>query len=212
MQSAHPELRHPTITILHLLHCPLERLNGFFRLGDDRRKQVWNSVVECELEHFRVDQNQSAHARRQTKKQRQKHRIDRNRLARARRAGNQKVRHIRKICISGFPVDALPQRQQQRLGVFGFGVLLLHELQKLTQEDRFSGLIGQLDSDGVFSRNHRDARCFLAHGARNVVGERYDSGSLDARSGLQCVPRDDRTRLDVFDGPADAEIRERVFE
>ena len=45
VDATHPEFRHLPVAILHLAYCPLQRQNGFARIGDDRGKKMRDAVI-----------------------------------------------------------------------------------------------------------------------------------------------------------------------
>ena len=93
-QVAHAELAHQLVAPLHLADAPVQRVGRLLHVGDDRREQVRDALVDRQLEHLRVDQDQAHVARLGLVEQRQDHRVDADRLARAGGAGDQQVRHL----------------------------------------------------------------------------------------------------------------------
>ncbi|MNL43929.1 hypothetical protein D3C87_1664680 [compost metagenome] len=43
---AHTDLRHLLVALLHLAHRPLQRHDGFFRIGNDGGEQMRNTVID----------------------------------------------------------------------------------------------------------------------------------------------------------------------
>ena len=78
---ANPELGHGLVAIFHLSHGPLERGNGLVRIGHHGRKQMRNAVIGRQLQHLRVDHDETALIGSEPEKQRLDHRADPHRLA-----------------------------------------------------------------------------------------------------------------------------------
>ncbi|MNK55133.1 hypothetical protein D3C87_741360 [compost metagenome] len=57
---AHADLRHFLVALFHLAHRPLQSHHGLFGIGNDRRKQMRNAVIDRQFEHFRIDHDQAA--------------------------------------------------------------------------------------------------------------------------------------------------------
>src|SRR5437763_9388876 len=110
---AHPELRHLLVALFHLAHRPFQRDDSFLRVGDDRRKEVRYAVIDRELEHFRIDHDQTALVGAQTVNEAHDHRIDANRLARAGGTRDEKMRHAREIRDHRLAADGLAETERQ---------------------------------------------------------------------------------------------------
>ncbi len=61
---AHRERGHALVALLHLGDDPVERRHRLVRIGDDRRQQMRNAVVDRELQHLRIDHQEAALLRR----------------------------------------------------------------------------------------------------------------------------------------------------
>ena len=205
---AHAELRHLLVALLHLAHGPFERDHRLLRIGDHRREQVRDAVVDGELEHLRVDHDQPALFRPQPVEQAQDHGVDGDRLAGAGGAGDQQMRHAREIDDDRFAADGLAEAERQFRG--RVDVVVAGEL--LAQIDLLTRRVRQLDADGIASGDHGDARRQRAHGACDVVGESDHARRLDAGCGLELVERDHRARPGIDDLAAHAEVAEHAFE
>ena len=118
---AHAELRHLPVAVLHLAHRPFQRHHRLARVGDDRRQQMRDAVIDRQLQHLRVDHDQPALVGRQPVEQRQDHRVDRDRLARAGGAGDQQMRHAGEVGDHRLAADRLAERERQ----LGLGVLVV---------------------------------------------------------------------------------------
>ena len=205
---AHADLRHLLVALFHLAHRPLQRDDGLARVGDDRREQMRNAVIDGELEHLGIDHDQPALVRREPVEQAENHGVDRDRLAGAGGAGDQQVRHAREIDNDRLAADGLAEAERQlrlRLGVFV-------GRQHFAEVDLLALVVRQLDADGVAAGHHRDARRQRAHRAGDVVGEADDARRLDAGRGLQFIERDDRAGTRVDDLAAHAEVLQHAFQ
>ena len=58
-EVAHTQRRHQPVAPLHLPDAPAERVGGELDVGDDGRQKMRNALVDRQLEHLRVDQDQS---------------------------------------------------------------------------------------------------------------------------------------------------------
>ena len=199
---AHAELRHGAVAVLHLPHRPLQGDDGLLRLGDDRRQQMRNVVVDRQLQHLGVDHDEAAFLRRQAVEQRQDHRVQRDRLARARGAGDQQVRHARQVDDLRHAADVLAQDQRQ-LAAGPLEALGAHEL---PQVDRLALVVGQLDADHVGARDHGDADRDRAHRPGDVVGQPDHAAGLGARGRRQLVAGHHRAGPDLDDLAAHPEV------
>ena len=204
---AHAELRHFLVAVLHLAHRPLERDDRLLRIGDDRRQQMRDAVIDRQFEHLRIDHDQPALIRPQPIEQAEDHGVDRDRLARAGGAGDQQVRHAREIDDHGSPPMVLP-RQSGSLAV----VVVVAGGELLAQENLFALGVRQFDADRVAAGDDRDARRDRAHRAGDVVGEPDHARRLDAGRGLEFVERHHRAGPRVDDLAAHAEVFEHAFE
>ncbi len=95
---AHAKGGHQAVAPIHLRDAPAQRVRCFLHVGDDRRQQVRNALVYGQLQHLRIDHDQAHLLGLRLVENTQDHRVDGNRLAGAGRAGNQQMRHARKIC------------------------------------------------------------------------------------------------------------------
>ena len=57
---AHADLRHLAVAVLHLADRPFQRDDRLLRIGDDRRQQMRDAVIDGQFEHLRVDHDQPA--------------------------------------------------------------------------------------------------------------------------------------------------------
>ena len=104
---AHAELGHALVAFLHLAHRPFERDHRLLRIGDHRREQMRDAVIDREFEHLGIDHDQPALVGAQPVDQRQDHGVDGNRFAGAGGAGDQQMRHAREIDDHRLAADGL---------------------------------------------------------------------------------------------------------
>ena len=205
---AYAELRHHAIALVHRAHHPLQRDHRLVRLGHHRAEQMRNVLVDRQLDHLGVDQDELALIRRQPVQQRQDHGVERHRLARTGGAGDQQMRHARQVHHDGLATDVLAQRQGEARG----RVLVGGARQQVAQEHRLALLVRQLDADDVAAGHHRDAHRHRAQRAGDVVGERDHARGAGAWRRLQLVQGDHRPRAHIDDLAAHAEVVERTLE
>ena len=205
---AHAELRHLLVALLHLAHRPFERDHRLLRIGDDRREQMRDAVIDREFEHLGIDHDQPALVGAQPVDQRQDHGVDGDRLAGAGGAGDQQMRHAREIDDHRLAADGLAEAERQ----LGGALVVVVAGEQFAQIDLLARRIGQFDADGVAAGHHRDARRHRAHRAGDVVGEPDHARRLDAGRGLEFVERHHRAGARIDDLAAHAEIAEHAFE
>ena len=56
---AHAQRRHQLVAPLHLGDAPAQRIGRLLHVGDDRREQVRNALVDRQLQHLRIDHDQA---------------------------------------------------------------------------------------------------------------------------------------------------------
>ena len=178
------------------------------RIGDDRRQQMRNAVVNRQLQHLRIDHQQAAVVGRMTIKQRQHHCVDADRLARTRRSRDEQMRHAREIgdhrlAANGF---AKPDRQRQRVGFERIG------FEDLAQQNGFAPRVRQFEPDRIASGNHGGAHARETHRTRDVFRKPDDARRLRSARRLELVQRHDRARPNILDLAFDAEVGEHVFQ
>ena len=110
----HAQRRHQPVAPLHFPDAPAERVGGELDVGDNRRQKMRNALVDRQLEHLRIDQDQPYLPRLGLVQQRQNHRVQRDRLARACGSGDEQVGHACQIDDHRLARDVLSQRERQR--------------------------------------------------------------------------------------------------
>ena len=105
---------HELVAPVHLSHAPRKRVHRLLHVGDDRREQMRDVLVDRELQHLRVDQDEPDRARLRLVEEREDHRVQRHRLARTRGARDQQVRHPRQVRDHRVARDVLAERDGER--------------------------------------------------------------------------------------------------
>ncbi len=205
---AHTHLRHLAIALFHFAHHPFQGDNRLLGVGDDRREQMRNAVIDRQFQHLRVDHDQPAFLGRQLVKQAQDHRVDRHRLARTGGPGNQQVGHLGKVRHDRIAPDILAKRQRQALRA----ITEFTGSKDLAQDNLFALRIGQFDPDDTAPRHGRNARRQRRHRARDIVGQTDHPAGLQARRGLQFIHRDHRTGANRDDLALHAIVVEHRFQ
>ena len=57
LDIAHAHVREQAVAFFHFRHTPIQRLCGFFHVGNHRREQMGNAFIHRQFQHFRVDHN-----------------------------------------------------------------------------------------------------------------------------------------------------------
>ena len=205
---AHAELGHFLVALFHLAHGPFQRDHRLLRIGDDRREQMRNAVIDGELEHLGIDHDQAALVGLEAVDQAQDHGVDGDRFAGAGGAGDQQMRHAGEIDDHAFAADGLAEAERQ----LGRSVGVIVVVEQFAQINFLAHRIGQFDADGIAARHDGDAGGEFAHGARDVVGEADHARRFDAGRGLELVERDNRARPRIDDFAAHAEIPQHAFQ
>ncbi len=196
------DLRHFLVALFHLPHGPFQRDDGLLGIGDDRREQMRNAVIDRQFEHLRIDHDQAALFRRHAIDERQDHGVDRDRLTRAGGTGHEKMRHLGKIGDDSFATDRLAECHRQ-LGLAAFEIT---RPDKFAQEHRFARAVGKLDTNGIAARNDGDARGNRAHRAGDIVRQTDNARRLDAGRRFKLIKRYDRAWTHMDDFALDAEV------
>ena len=110
-------MREQAVTFFHLGNAPVQRLPRFTHIGNDRAKQVRNTIVNAQFEHFRINHDEADFFRRSFEKHGHNHAVHADGFARTGHTGDQKVRHFRQVTDDGRTGDIFAQCN----GQFGFG-------------------------------------------------------------------------------------------
>ena len=208
-QIAHPEGGHQLVAALHLGHAPAQAVGGVFHVGNHRGEQMRDAVVNGQLQHLGVDQNQAHFGRRGLVQQAEQHRVHAHGLARAGSAGHQQVRHTGQIGHHRVAGNIVAQGQGQR----GLGVIEGARREHLAKVDDLAVFVGNLDTHHAFAGDHLDhAHRDHGQGAREILGQIGDSRHFDAGGGLNLKARDDRAGIHRGHLGADPEIQQLEFQ
>ncbi len=150
-QVAHAHRAHQLVAALHLGHAPAQAVGSLLHVGDHRRQQVRDALVDAQLEHLRVDHQHPQVFRRGLEQQLSNHRVDRHRLARTGGTGHQQVRHARQIGHGRAPGNVLAQRQGQHAG----RLVVFLRAQQLGQVDHLAGDVGNFQADHRLAESRR---------------------------------------------------------
>ena len=208
-EVAHADRGHQLVAALHLGDAPAQRVGGFLHVGDDRREQVRDALVDGQLQHLRVDHDHAHVARAGLVEQAQHHRVQRDRLAGTGGAGDQQVRHLLQVDHDRRAADVLAERERERR----LQRVVLARAQDLGEIDDLAMRVRNLEADHRLARNHVDhAHADHGQAARDVLVEAGNLAALDARRRLHLEARDDRARMRADHLRVDAEILELEFD
>ena len=165
IEIADPFLGKDPIAFLHFVHHPLERGDGFFRVGHHRHDEVREAVVHLHFDHLRVDHDEAKFVGAEFEKHRGNDRVDAHRLARAGRARDEQMRHGCQIADDRAAIDILAERERD----FLLRRAKLRIVQQLAQRHGDLLAVSNFDADRVLARDRReDVDPFRAGGAREV--------------------------------------------
>ncbi len=202
---AHAQHRHDLIAALHLGHAPAKRVGRVAQIGHDRREQLRDAVIDGQLQHLRINHDETHIARYRLVEQAQHHGVERDGLARPGRAGNQQMWHSREVHHDGIARDVLAERESQRGGI----LVVARRFQYLAQAHELALLVRDLEADDRFARDYlHDAHADRRQGACQVLGQSGDATHLDARRKLELETRDDGTGMHGHDFRLDPEVLE----
>ena len=148
-----PNVRQVVVARVHLAHHPVERLGGLLGVGDDRRDEVRDALVDGQLDALGVDEHHAHLVGRGAHEDRGDHRVDEARLARAGGAGDEQVRHLGEVRDDVAALDVLADADDHRV----LGALAPRWLRSTSPSD--DGLavgVGDLDADRATCRGSGD--------------------------------------------------------
>ncbi len=208
-EVAHPQLTHQLVAPLHLADAPVQRVRRELHVGDHRRQQMRNALVDRQLEHLRVDQDHAHFARLGLVEQRKDHRVHRDRLAGPGRAGDQQVRHPRQIHDHRPSGDVLAERERQPPG----RIVVRRRRQDLDQAHDLTLRVRQLERHAGLAGNRLDdANADDRQRPRQVLHEIDDLRALHADGRLDLEARDHRARIRRQHPHLHAEVRELALD
>ena len=164
--------------LVHQVDRPLERVGRLLRIRDDRRRQVRQVLVDLELDHLRVDQDQLHLVRPRLVDDRRDQRVQADALARPGRAGDQQVRHPPQVVHDRLSVDVLAEGERQKRRRALEPLRLDHVAHR---DDLAAARVGHLDADARAPGQPLDADRLRRERERQVLGEAHDLVDLDAR-------------------------------
>ena len=205
---AHAHAGHLAIALFHLAHDPFQGDDGLLGVGDNRRQQVRNAVIDAEFQHLRVNHDHPAFFRRQLVQQGQDHRVDRHRLARSGRTGNQQVGHLCQVGHHRIAANVLAQRQGQAHGA----VPEIACRQYLAQDHLFAVDVGQFNPDDRPPRHGGHAGRQRRHRPGDVIGQTDHAAGFQARGRFKFVHGHDRAGADTGDFALHAIVVQHRFQ
>ena len=192
-------------SLLHLVDRPLQRVGGLLRVDDDRRQQVRQVLVDLELDHLRVDQDELDLVGSRLEEDRRDERVDRRRSCRSpvvpaiRRCGI-----ARRSSTTGSPWMSLPSASVRSDGeLWNFSDSTTSRSAMISPPPGFGTSMPTLARPG--SRSIADR--LRGEREREVLREAHHLVDLDAGGRPELVRRDDRARVVFGDLPFDAELR-----
>ena len=208
-QVAYSQARQQPIPALHFRHTPAQRVGRVFHIGDHRRQQMRNTIIDAQLKHLGVDHDETNFFGSGFQQHAQYHGVDAHRLAGTGCAGHQQVGHLRQIGHHWIAANIVTQRQGQ-----GRRRVLEHPgVQHLTEPDHFPLFVRYFDPHYRLARNHLNhANTEDRQGTGKILRQIGNLADLDAGRGFYLKPGNNRpwVNLDHFHG--NAEIREFFFQ
>src|SRR3989344_2651729 len=169
------------ISAIHFSRSPLERKNRFFRVGNNRSQEVGDSIIESELNPFRVYEYEAKRVRRISIEQGGDNCVYRDRFPASRCPRDQEMGHFREISDKWFPGNASSQRKKKG---FRFVTKSLFS-EKCSQTDSSPRVIGNFNTDKRFSRNGGlNSKRMCGKRQRKVVLETDNPRKLNSLRGL----------------------------
>src|SRR6185503_19465591 len=186
---AHARSAHELVAAVHLRDAPVERVRRLAHVGDHRREEVRYALVDRELQHLGIDEDQPHLLRLRLVDEGEQHGVDAHRLAGAGRAGDQQVRHAGEVGHYRVAGDVLAERQRERRALVGVDL----RAQYLGQPHDLAPGIGDLQAhEALAGYGLDDPYAHDRQRAREVLHEIDDLAALDAYRGLYLEARDDR--------------------
>ena len=168
-----------------------------------------DALVDRQLEHLRVDQDQAHVARLGLVQQRQDHRVDAHALARAGGAGHQAVRHLGQVGHHRQADDVLAQAHRQVRG----GIVVGLRTEDLCETDHLPLGVGQLQRHRRLAGDRfDDPDADQAERARQILGQVEHLGSFDAGRRLDLVAGDHRPGRGGDHAHLDAEVLQLLLD
>ena len=207
-QVTHAQRRHQLVAAFHLIHAPAQGVGGVFHVGDHFSQQMWNTFIDRQFEHFRVDHDETHIFRLRFIEHAEDHGVHTDGLTGTGGTRDQQVRHFCEVCHHRIASDIFTQHHGQRGWVIAeFGVI-----QHFTQVDGLTFLVRQLKANVRFARyhfhhSHRNGR----ERTRQVAGQVRNTRGFNAGRQVQFKTGDHRTRRVVHHVRLDTEVSQTCF-
>ena len=167
-----------------------------------------NPVIDRKLQHLGVNHDEAAFIGAETIQQAQDHGIDPDGFARTRGAGNQQMRHARKVRDHRRAADILAECQGQLARVAMPAFITEH----FGKEHGFALGIGHFNADHIAPRHGCDAHRNQAHGPRDIVSQANHARGFGAGRGFQFIQSHHRAGADFHNAPAHTVIFQHAFQ
>ena len=198
------------VALVHLADDPAQAGRRLLGVGDHRRQQVRDALVDDELEALGIDHQEAHVGRRGLVEDRADHRVEPDRLAAAGGAGHEQVRHRREIGHDRRAGHVLAEGQRAACPSTPRTPPTRRSRAGRRSPPRRSGTsTATVPRPG--NRPHDPDRRRL-QGERQIVGEVHDLADLDAGRRLELVGGDDRARAHLDDAAVDLEVLELAAE
>ena len=198
-------VRQVVVARVHLLDDPFEGLGGLLGVGDDRRDEVRDALVDREFHALGVNEDHAHLLGRRTHHDRGDHGVDEGGLAGAGLACHEHVRGLRQVSDDVAALDVLADADDERVLVTAGGC----GAQDVAEGHVFAVGVGDLDADGALTGNRReDTHVGGGHGVGDVFRQVRELVDLDAGAEDDLVAGDCRTARESRDARVDVEVRE----
>ncbi|MNS81909.1 hypothetical protein D3C72_1156360 [compost metagenome] len=149
-QVTHAERRHQLVATLHLGDAPTQGIGGVFHVGNHVRQQVWNTFIDRQLQHFRINHDKAHFFRRGLIQNAQDHGIDPNRFTGAGGPRHQQVWHFRQVGHHRLAGDVFTQNDRQRRWI----IAECRAIQHFSEIDRLTFNVRQFQADIGLAGDH----------------------------------------------------------
>ncbi|CAB4870105.1 unannotated protein [freshwater metagenome] len=202
-----PERVQVVVAHVHLFDDPLQRLGRLFRVRDDGRDEVRDSLVRRELDALGVDKNHANFGRRCLHEQRGDHRVDERRLAGTGCTRHEKVGHFGKVCDDELTLDVFSNADRHRVPR-GDG---RGRTQHIAEGDDIAVGVGDLDTNRGLAGDWGEERDLVRRDrVFDVARQGGNPFDLDALREFDLVARDGGSASETGDRRIDTELREDV--
>ncbi|MNV28880.1 hypothetical protein D3C71_1200860 [compost metagenome] len=108
-EVTHTQSRHQLVAAFHFVDAPAQGVGGIFHVGHNFGEQMRNAFVDGELQHFRVDHDETHIFRLRFVEHAQDHRVHTDGFTRTGSTGHQQMWHFREICDDRLTRDIFAQ-------------------------------------------------------------------------------------------------------